>query len=199
MAFLRMLAPCLLLPVALAGEDVHTYAVGEKVHLWMNKVGPYHNPQETYEYFKLPYCKPELGIQLTKKALSIGEQLEGHDLTNSGYDIHFAQDVAPTKLCSQRLDKLSSMVFSSAVDVHYWYVRGENGTSTLISDHHKLDSPANVSRLTSGIRCISTIYQYGGWWAKNIRAMAKRTKTPTSSFSHTAGSASLSTVPASLR
>jgi len=27
------------------------------VDLWVNKVGPYHNPQETYEYYKLPYCK----------------------------------------------------------------------------------------------------------------------------------------------
>jgi hypothetical protein len=28
--------------------------------------------------------KPELGVALKKKALSMGEQLEGHDLTNSG-------------------------------------------------------------------------------------------------------------------
>ena len=118
-------------------------------------MGPYHNPQETYEYFKLPFCRvrlrlvplllvgmwflvflthlsaciislyyqPELGIQLSKKPLSIGEQLEGHDLTNSGYDIHFGQDVPPTKLCSQYLDKISSVVFASAVDVHYWFVQ----------------------------------------------------------------------------
>ena len=33
------------------------YEPGEKVNLWVNKVGPYHNPQETYEYFSLPYCQ----------------------------------------------------------------------------------------------------------------------------------------------
>lgn len=33
------------------------YKVGERAPLWVNKVGPYHNPQETYEYFKLPYCQ----------------------------------------------------------------------------------------------------------------------------------------------
>jgi hypothetical protein len=33
------------------------YGPGSLVDLWVNKVGPYHNPQETYEYYKLPYCK----------------------------------------------------------------------------------------------------------------------------------------------
>ena len=139
---LRTALFCLLARSATAGEDLHNYNIGEKVDLWMNKVGPYHNPQETYEYFKLPYCKPELGIQLSKKTLGIGEQLEGHDLTNSGYDIHFAQDVAPTKLCSQKLDKLSAIVFASAVDVHYWYV---------LSPH--LPPPSLPLSSTTRLRC----------------------------------------------
>ena len=25
--------------------------------LWMNTVGPYHNRQETYTYYSLPFCK----------------------------------------------------------------------------------------------------------------------------------------------
>eukprot|EP00614_Pseudopedinella_elastica_P018525 CAMPEP_0172652632 /NCGR_PEP_ID=MMETSP1068-20121228/243413_1 /TAXON_ID=35684 /ORGANISM="Pseudopedinella elastica, Strain CCMP716" /LENGTH=602 /DNA_ID=CAMNT_0013467047 /DNA_START=75 /DNA_END=1883 /DNA_ORIENTATION=+ len=114
-------AACLTVPLARAGEDTHSYKVGERVNLWVNKVGPYHNPQETYEYFKLPYCKPELGVKLTKKPMSIGEQLEGHDLTNSGYEIHFGQDVPATKLCSQTVDRETALVFGAAVDVHYWY------------------------------------------------------------------------------
>ena len=31
------------------------YADGEEVTLWYNKVGPYHNPQETYAYSSLPW------------------------------------------------------------------------------------------------------------------------------------------------
>ena len=27
--------------------------------LWVNKVGPYNNPQETYNYYELPFCKVE--------------------------------------------------------------------------------------------------------------------------------------------
>lgn len=51
----------------------------------------------------------------------MGEQLEGHDLTNSGYGIKFGVDVPPTKICSQELDEVSSVVFAAAVEVHYWY------------------------------------------------------------------------------
>lgn len=106
---------------AYSNDKTHKYAVGDRVDLWVNKVGPYHNPQETYEYFKLPYCKPELGIKTKKKSLSIGEQLEGHDLTNSGYALYFTKDVEPTKLCSQTLSKEDAKQFADAVDVHYWY------------------------------------------------------------------------------
>ena len=40
-----------------SGEENHKYESDEHVILWMNTVGPYHNRQETYEYFSLPFCK----------------------------------------------------------------------------------------------------------------------------------------------
>ena len=40
-----------------SGEESHRYQDDEHVVLWMNTVGPYHNRQETYEYFSLPFCK----------------------------------------------------------------------------------------------------------------------------------------------
>ena len=27
--------------------------------LWVNKMGPFNNPQETYNYYELPFCKVE--------------------------------------------------------------------------------------------------------------------------------------------
>ena len=33
------------------------YNPTEEVILWMNTVGPYHNRQETYSFFTLPFCK----------------------------------------------------------------------------------------------------------------------------------------------
>lgn len=37
--------------------SIAQYADGEKVTLWVNKVGPYNNPQETYNYYTLPFCR----------------------------------------------------------------------------------------------------------------------------------------------
>lgn len=54
----------------------------------MNTVGPYHNRQETYKYFSLPFC---VG---SKKTIShyhetLGEALQGVELEFSGLDIKF--------------------------------------------------------------------------------------------------------------
>ena len=56
--------------------------------VWMNTVGPYHNRQETYEYFSLPFCKG------SKKTIShyhenLGEALQGAELEFSGLDVAF--------------------------------------------------------------------------------------------------------------
>ena len=58
--------------------------------LWMNTVGPYHNRQETYTFFTLPFCKGP------KKAIShhhetLGENLQGIELAFSGLDIKFGR------------------------------------------------------------------------------------------------------------
>ena len=37
------------------------YKVHEKVPLFANKVGPFNNPSETYQYYSLPFCKPKDG------------------------------------------------------------------------------------------------------------------------------------------
>ena len=46
-----------LLATARADEDTHRYVAGEALTLWTNKVGPYNNPQETFNYYTLPFCK----------------------------------------------------------------------------------------------------------------------------------------------
>lgn len=54
----------------------------------MNTVGPYHNRQETYKYFSLPFCGG------SKKSIghyheTLGEALQGVELEFSGLDIKF--------------------------------------------------------------------------------------------------------------
>ena len=46
-----IVASCVLLPnVAYAAK--HQFAVHDKVPLFANKVGPFHNPSETYQYYR---------------------------------------------------------------------------------------------------------------------------------------------------
>lgn len=64
------------------------YKEKEEVVLWMNTVGPYHNRQETYKYYSLPFCAG------SKKTIShyhetLGEALQGVELEFSGLEINF--------------------------------------------------------------------------------------------------------------
>lgn len=64
------------------------YDDGEEVVLWMNTVGPYHNRQETYAYFSLPFCigsKPTIGHYHE----TLSEALQGVELEFSGIEIDF--------------------------------------------------------------------------------------------------------------
>ena len=63
------------------------YQANEHVTLWVNKVGPYNNPQETYNYYSLPFCrKNENSIH---KWGGLGEVLGGNELIDSQIDIKF--------------------------------------------------------------------------------------------------------------
>lgn len=62
--------------------------MNEEVVLWMNTVGPYHNRQETYAYFSLPFCSgPKKSIDHYHETL--GEALLGVELEISGFEIRF--------------------------------------------------------------------------------------------------------------
>jgi transmembrane 9 superfamily protein 3 len=60
------------------------------VILWLNKIGPYHNPHETYSFYQLPFCKPPAvkGEPETREG-GLGEILEGHDFIHSGMKMGF--------------------------------------------------------------------------------------------------------------
>ncbi|KRZ27204.1 Transmembrane 9 superfamily member 3 [Trichinella pseudospiralis] len=71
-----------------ADEHSHTYKDGEEVVLWMNTVGPYHNLQETYPYFSLPFCRGSK-LAIAHYHETISDNLLGVDLEFSGLDIKF--------------------------------------------------------------------------------------------------------------
>ncbi|KAF3556952.1 hypothetical protein F2Q69_00013372, partial [Brassica cretica] len=109
----------LLLSPALASESDHKYQGDEKVTLWVNKVGPYNNPQETYNYYSLPFCrKTENSIH---KWGGLGEVLGGNELIDSQIDIKFLKNVDRGVICQLELDKAKVKHFKDAIENSYWF------------------------------------------------------------------------------
>ena len=87
--------------------------------LWVNKVGPYHNPQETYVYYSLPFCSSRPVDKLEHRWDALGEVLEGNDLISSGMEIKFKKRIIDhSKICSIKLDEASSSQLQYAVRNH---------------------------------------------------------------------------------
>lgn len=59
--------------------------------LWVNKVGPFRNPQETYLFYSLPYCSPEEQIESGLEGL--GEALQGYELRKSPIKVYFKSNL----------------------------------------------------------------------------------------------------------
>jgi hypothetical protein len=108
-------------PLRVAADDhSHSYKEGEEVTLWYNKVGPYHNPQETYAYASLPWCTPARTKERRSKSHSLGVILEGDQLSDSGLAVAFMKDQQLTKICDLQIGKKEEKAFTNAVQNHYW-------------------------------------------------------------------------------
>jgi len=110
----------LLATICQCDEHDHIYQDGEEVVVWMNTVGPYHNRQETYSYFSLPFCHgPKVTISHYHETL--GEALQGTELEHSGLNMEFRTNVPKTEYCQVNLDETTLKSFMYAVKNHYWY------------------------------------------------------------------------------
>eukprot|EP00879_Flechtneria_rotunda_P015969 GHRR01016701.1.p1 GENE.GHRR01016701.1~~GHRR01016701.1.p1 ORF type:complete len:250 (+),score=79.13 GHRR01016701.1:390-1139(+) len=103
------------------GESNHNYKDGETVTLWVNKVGPYNNPQETYNYYYLPFCKPHPEQKDEHSWGGLGEVLQGNELIDSQLEIKFKVPVPKSTICTQTLNGQQVAAFQYAVKRHYWY------------------------------------------------------------------------------
>ncbi|KAL3876183.1 hypothetical protein ACJMK2_034054 [Sinanodonta woodiana] len=136
------------------------YEDADEVVLWMNTVGPYHNRQETYSYFSLPFCKgPKQHIAHYHETL--GEALQGVELDFSGLDISFKSDQSKVSYCTKTLSEETYQAFVYAVKNHYWYQMyiddlpiwgivgeiAEEGEGYFIWTHKKFDIGYNGKQL----------------------------------------------------
>ncbi|KAJ9158927.1 hypothetical protein P3X46_024470 [Hevea brasiliensis] len=109
----------LLLSTALASEADHKYQPDDPVTLWVNKAGPYNNPQETYNYYSLPFCHPSGSA--AHKWGGLGEVLGGNELIDSKIDLKFLRNVEKGTICSIELDEAKVKQFKDAIENNYWF------------------------------------------------------------------------------
>ena len=104
-----------------ADESSHRYVAGEAVTLWTNKVGPYNNPQETFNYFTLPFCK-QGREHIQRKFGSLGNVLMGNELVKSNlHHFKFLEDMPKTSYCEQVLTKQDVEKMIDVIDQNYWF------------------------------------------------------------------------------
>ncbi|URD90016.1 Myb-like DNA-binding domain [Musa troglodytarum] len=109
----------LLVASASASESDHKYQAEDPVTLWVNKVGPYNNPQETYNYHSLPFC--QLSENPAHKWSGLGEVLGGNELIDSQIPIKFQRNVDKGSICTIELDATKVKQFIDAIDNSYWF------------------------------------------------------------------------------
>ncbi|XP_004504187.1 transmembrane 9 superfamily member 1-like [Cicer arietinum] len=105
----------------LASDSDHKYQRDDQVNLWVNKVGPYNNPQETYNYYSLPFCHPSSSATAAHKWGGLGEVLGGNELIDSQIEIKFLKNVDKTVFCQIDLDDAKAKQFKDAIENNYWF------------------------------------------------------------------------------
>jgi len=100
-------------------KKAHHYSITDKVTFYVNKIGPYSNPSETYEYYDLPFCQPLQGIQ--HKHHGLGEDFTGDHKSVARYDIRFRVNIAYEPLCKVNLKAAEVQQFKKAIDKYYYF------------------------------------------------------------------------------
>ncbi|XP_031570268.1 transmembrane 9 superfamily member 1-like [Actinia tenebrosa] len=98
--------------------SANTYKDEEKIPIFVNKVGPYFNPQETYHYYSLPVCRPS---KVEHRSLTLGEVLKGDRMAVAMYDIHFKTDIENRVLCEVSMSKSGLETLRSAIEDLYYF------------------------------------------------------------------------------
>ncbi|KAG4967494.1 Transmembrane 9 superfamily member 5 [Glycine soja] len=116
--FLLLLLLCATLEFSSSSPSDHLYNVGELVPLFVNKVGPFNNPSETYEYYDLPFCTPD---PIVRKKESLGEVLNGDRLSNALYEFKFRVDKIDETWCQKKLTIDQIATFKRAINRDFYF------------------------------------------------------------------------------
>ncbi|XP_024027421.1 transmembrane 9 superfamily member 2 [Morus notabilis] len=96
----------------------HRYKAGDYVPLYVNKVGPFLNPSETYPHFDLPFCQPD---HIEERKQTLGEMLSGDHLINAPYKLEFLVEKFAEVACRKNLTKEEVSQFRTAIKREYYF------------------------------------------------------------------------------
>ena len=99
-------------------QSAETYSAGDPVEVFVNKVGPYFNPHETYHYYSLPVCRPK---EIKHRPLTLGEVLDGDRMAYSLYNINFNEDITSKSLCTVTLSAQDTLKLKDAIRELYYF------------------------------------------------------------------------------
>jgi len=108
---------CIILFISSAYSKKHTFAKGEEVPLYVNTIGPYSNPTETYRFYSLPLCSPETP---QSKKLTLTETLEGDIIQESSYKIIFLEE-SEKQLCTKEYNVTDLQRIRDAILQFYYF------------------------------------------------------------------------------
>jgi len=100
-----------------AGGPGPHYQPHEELKVIANKVGPFNNPSETYEYYSLPFCSKSK----KKRYDDFGERLTGDRKVASPYEITFLDPVPWRLLCERAFTKRELKLFTKAIENDYYF------------------------------------------------------------------------------
>ena len=86
--------------------------------MFVNKVGPYFNPQETYHYYSLPVCRPS---KIEHRSLTLGEVLDGDRMAVSMYHINFKENFERKEVCTVKLQQEDLQKLMEAIEDRYYF------------------------------------------------------------------------------
>lgn len=90
-------------PPPTTAADGRKFQTHERIPVIVNKVGPFNNPSETYQYYSLPYCKEGRGGVSRRQRHGLGELLVGDRKVVSPYELNFLDSFTWRSLCKVEL------------------------------------------------------------------------------------------------
>jgi len=126
---MKLLITFLLIYICLGDEKTHKYSENEAVLLWVNKVGPFNNPMETYPYYRshIPFCNRASELQVAhsefhyKRWEGLGSVLEGNNLVHSGIPIKFQRNQEKSTICTMKLNQKKMNYLIEGIKQSYWF------------------------------------------------------------------------------